>query len=200
MTNLLCCRKPRKGIPQQPLSALLVLHLMIMVNIHALWDFKILVLLLIPLEWLLVQVNCISILTNNEQLLYVKCMSLVEHIVCAFAHAHVMIRVLVCNGISIIFGLIDQPIEMTPIENYLLDSFVVGETITIGCVIKSACGSSNIVKFINEQGETVQSFMRNVDGAFNWNPKVDSDLSGSYSCFAQNSLGNASQTFMITGM
>ena len=101
---------------------------------------------------------------------------------------------------QIIFGLIDQPIEMTPIENYLLDSFVVGETITIGCVIKSTCGSSNIVKFINEQGETVESFMRDEDGAFNWNQKVNSDLSGTYSCVAQNSLGNASQTFMITGM
>ena len=127
-------------------------------------------------------------------------MSLVEHIVCVLVCAHVTIHVLVCNDISIIFGLIDQPIEVTPIENYLLDSFVVGETITIGCVIKSACGSSNIVKFINEQGETVETFMRNADGAFNWNPIVDSDLSGTYSCVAQNSLGNASQTFMITGM
>ena len=125
-------------------------------------------------------------------------MSLVEHIVCVLVYAHVMIRVLVCNDISIIFALI--AIEMTPIENYPLDGFVVGETITIGCVIKSACGSSNVVKFINEQNETVQSFMRDEDGAFYWNPRADSDLSGTYSCVAQNSLGNASQTFMITGM
>ena len=127
-------------------------------------------------------------------------MSLIEHIVCVLVCAHLMIHVLVCNGISIIFGLIDQPIVMTPIENYPLDSFVVGETITIGCVIESACGSSNIVKFINEQNETVQSFMRNEDCAFNWNTIVDRDLSGTYRCVAQNSLGNASQTFMITGM
>ena len=127
-------------------------------------------------------------------------MSSVEHIVCALVRAHVTIHVLVCNGISIIFGLIDQPIEMTPIENYPLDNFVVGDIITIGCVIKSACGSSNVVEFINEQNETVESFMRDEDGAFNWNPIVDSDLSGTYSCVAQNSLGNASQTFMITGM
>ena len=101
--------------------------------------------------------------------------------------------------VIVLLGLIDQPIKMIPIENYPLYNLVVGDTLNISCVIESTCGYNNVVEFINEQGVTIQSFMRNEDGAFNWNPIVDRNLSGTYHCFAQNPLGTAFQTFMITG-
>lgn len=88
---------------------------------------------------------------------------------------------------------------MSPIQDYTLNNTMVGDTITIGCVIKT-CGIPNNVSFLDEQDESQQSFSRNDDGAFNWNPMVSNTLEGTYSCFAENSLGTASQTFMITGM
>ena len=113
--------------------------------------------------------------------------------------ANVMIHMFMCNGVSIVFGLIGEPIRMNPIENFPLDNILVGEVITIGCVIQSDCGAPNDVKFINEQDKVLESVMRNEDGAFNWNPIVSNDLKGTYRCVAQNPLGTASQTFMITG-
>ena len=88
---------------------------------------------------------------------------------------------------------------MEPIGNYTVDNVVIGETITVGCVIQSDCGTSNVVNFTNEQGDILESIMRDTDGAFNWNPMVDCDLSGTYRCVAQNSLGTTYQEFMIIG-
>ena len=99
--------------------------------------------------------------------------------------------------LSQLFGLI-VPIRMEPVENVSLDNFVVGETINISCVIES-CGTPNVVEFINEQSEILQNITRNGDGVFNWTPMVDNKLSGTYYCVAQNPLGTASQTFVITG-
>lgn len=100
------------------------------------------------------------------------------------------------NTIRVIVDL--EPIIMSPIQDYTLNNTMVGDTITIGCVIKT-CGIPNNVSFLDEQDESQQSFSRNDDGAFNWNPTVSDTLEGTYSCFAENSLGTASQTFMITG-
>ena len=101
--------------------------------------------------------------------------------------------------ISQLFGLIGEPIKMEPIGNYMLDNVIIGETITVGCVIRSDCGTSNLVNFTNEQGDVLASFERDTDGAFNWNPVVNNDLSGTYHCVAENSLGTARQEFMIIG-
>lgn len=104
-----------------------------------------------------------------------------------------------CDGVSIVFGLIEEPIKMNPIGNYSLDGSFVDDIITIGCVIRSDCGAPNVVKFINDQDKVLKNFTRDEDGAFNWNPTVTNDLQGTYRCVAQNPLGTASQTFMITG-
>ena len=101
-----------------------------------------------------------------------------------------------CVIVSQLFGLI-VPIRMEPVANVSLDNVVVGETINISCVIKS-CGTPNVVEFINEQSEILQSITSNGDGVFNWTPMVDNQLSGSYYCVAQNPLGTASKTFVIT--
>ena len=88
---------------------------------------------------------------------------------------------------------------MEPIGNYTVDNVVIGETITVGCVIQSDCGTSNVVNFTNEQGDVLESIMRDTDGAFNWNPTVDNDLNGTYRCVVENSLGMVYQEFMIIG-
>ena len=98
--------------------------------------------------------------------------------------------------VSQLFGLI-APIRMETVANVSLDNVVVGETINISCVIES-CGTPNVVEFINEQSEILQSITRNGDGVFNWTPMVDHKLSGTYYCVAQNPLGTASKTFVIT--
>ena len=98
--------------------------------------------------------------------------------------------------LSQLFGLI-APIRMEPVANVSLDNVVVGEIINISCVIES-CGTPNVVEFINEQSEILQNITRNGDGVFNWTPMVDNELSGTYYCVAQNPLGTASQTFVIT--
>ena len=95
--------------------------------------------------------------------------------------------------------MIAEPITIQSVRNYTVDNVAVGDTITVACVIKSDCGTPNVVNFTNEQGIVLASFQRDGDGAFNWNPMVDNDLNGAYYCVAQNPLGTATQQFMITG-
>ena len=93
-----------------------------------------------------------------------------------------------------------DPISITSLANYSLNNLTVGESITIGCVIET-CGSPNVVNF-TEVGSSVaeESITRTSDGAFNWNPTVDMDLVGTYSCIAENELGTVSKNFTISGM
>lgn len=86
---------------------------------------------------------------------------------------------------------------ITPVSNYTLNNTIIGETITVGCVVQT-CGRPNVVEFVNAQGMPLLSFDDSRD-VYNWNPTVSSDLVGTYSCVARNPLGTASQTFMITG-
>ena len=104
-----------------------------------------------------------------------------------------------CDGVSIVFGLIEEPIRINSIDNFSLDDNFIGDVITIGCVVQSNCGTPNVVKFINDQDEVKFNMTRDEAGPFNWNPPVTNDLKGTYRCVAQNPLGTASQTFMITG-
>ena len=104
-----------------------------------------------------------------------------------------------CDGVSIVFGLIEEPIRINSIGNFSLDNYFVGQVITIGCVVQSDCGAPNVVKFINDQDKVEKNMTRDEAGPFNWNPMVTNDLKGTYRCVAENPLGTASQTFMITG-
>lgn len=49
-------------------------------------------------------------------------------------------------------------------------------------------------------GKVLESITRSSDGAFNWNPTITDDLTGTYLCTAQNPLGNASVNFTLAGM
>lgn len=89
---------------------------------------------------------------------------------------------------------------MAQIPNYPLEDTTIGDSITIGCVIET-CGSPNTVNFTRVGTSNVEeSITQSNDGAFNWSPTVTKDLAGTYQCIAENSLGSASQTFMITGI
>lgn len=89
---------------------------------------------------------------------------------------------------------------MSPIPNYPLNDTRIGDSITIGCVIRT-CGSPNTVNFTRVNTPNVEeSITQSSDGAFNWSPTVTKELAGTYQCIAENSLGSANQTFMITGI
>ena len=88
---------------------------------------------------------------------------------------------------------------MTSTTDYSLTNTIVGDTITIGCVIET-CGTPNNVSFVRDDGTVVENIVRPSDGAFNWNPTVTRNLRGTYRCVAVNPLGNDSQSFMITGI
>ena len=102
-------------------------------------------------------------------------------------------------SLFVMFVIPIEPIAMLPIQDFILSNSTVGDTITIGCVIET-CGTPNYVDFLNGQNISQRSFSRDDDGAFNWNPTVTKSLTGTYRCYAENSLGSASQTFNITGM
>lgn len=93
-----------------------------------------------------------------------------------------------------------EPIIVNEISDYPLDSVEIGQSITIGCVVRT-CGTPNVVTFTRASTSAVQErISRAEDGAFNWNPEVTCNLTGAYTCTVQNQLGTVSRTFRITGI